>query len=266
MITHDVDGRLEPVGERWQLRFSRRLAHPPAKVWRALTEPDEMAAWFPTQMLGSREVAASLKFVHPFPDAPTLEGEILVYDPPSTLAFTWGNDTLRFELAPDGDGCLLTFLDTFDALGKAARDAAGWHTCLDQLGYLLDNRALHGQRPLERSPPRLPGPLRPGGVDHWSPRLARAGPLSGRRPRHPVPTATTPGVRESSSLLGSPPLRSAAAKRVRPHAGNRRPRATRPSRALRDAPARPGRRSHARRRAPRPRRSGRCAPVPHFVY
>ena len=139
MITHDVDGRLEPVGERWQLRFSRRLAHPPAKVWRALTEPDEMAAWFPTQMLGSREVGASLTFVHPFPDAPTLEGEILVYDPPSTLAFTWGNDTFRFELAPDGDGCLLTLLDTFDALGKAARDAAGWHTCLDQLGYLLDN-------------------------------------------------------------------------------------------------------------------------------
>ena len=28
--------------------------------------------------------------------------------------------------------------DSFDDVGKAARDAAGWHECLDRLGYELD--------------------------------------------------------------------------------------------------------------------------------
>jgi hypothetical protein len=45
----------------------------------------------------------------------------------------WGPDVLRFELTPDGDGTALAFTATMQELGKAARDAAGWHTCLDRL-------------------------------------------------------------------------------------------------------------------------------------
>jgi hypothetical protein len=48
-----------------------------------------------------------------------------------------GNDVLRFELRSDGDGTELRFLDTFDELGKAARDAAGWHVCFDNLDRRL---------------------------------------------------------------------------------------------------------------------------------
>lgn len=58
-----------------------------------------------------------------------------------TREFTWGGDTLRFELAPDeGGGTVLTLRNTFDELGKAARDAAGWHTCLELLAVHLDGR------------------------------------------------------------------------------------------------------------------------------
>jgi hypothetical protein len=32
---------------------------------------------------------------------------------------------------------VLTLVDTFDELGKAARDAAGWHECLDRLVFQL---------------------------------------------------------------------------------------------------------------------------------
>jgi hypothetical protein len=31
-------------------------------------------------------------------------------------------------------------VDTFDELGKAARDASGWHVCLDSLEQALDGR------------------------------------------------------------------------------------------------------------------------------
>jgi len=43
------------------------------------------------------------------------------------------------ELEPDGPGgTLLTFTDTIARIGKAARDGAGWHVCLDALGARLD--------------------------------------------------------------------------------------------------------------------------------
>jgi hypothetical protein len=38
----------------------------------------------------------------------------------------------------DGDGSTLTLLVTLDELGKAARDGAGWHVCLDLLALRLD--------------------------------------------------------------------------------------------------------------------------------
>ncbi len=51
-----------------------------------------------------------------------------------------GDETLRFELQPDGKGSVLTFVNTFDELGKAARDAAGWHACLDVLSCHLNDQ------------------------------------------------------------------------------------------------------------------------------
>jgi uncharacterized protein YndB with AHSA1/START domain len=134
-----TDGQLEQRAGRWQLRFTRRLAHPRERVWRALTERDELAAWFPTDIEGERRAGAPLRFAFPAGEAPPIDGEMVACDPPSLLEFTWGDDeTLRFELQADAGGTLLTFVNTFDALGKAARDAAGWHACLDVLAYHLD--------------------------------------------------------------------------------------------------------------------------------
>ena len=62
-----------------------------------------------------------------------MHGEMITYQPHSVLELKWGEDVLRFELEPDEGGCVLRLLDTFDELGRAARDAAGWHVCLDVL-------------------------------------------------------------------------------------------------------------------------------------
>lgn len=127
------------------LRFERRLAHPPQKVWRALTDPAELAHWFPQDLVGSFTRGATLRFVfrgeRPSLDGapvPDFSGEVLEADPPRLLVYTWAGDTLRWSLTPDGDGCLLVFTDTFTEHGKAARDGAGWHLCLDALGARLD--------------------------------------------------------------------------------------------------------------------------------
>jgi uncharacterized protein YndB with AHSA1/START domain len=133
--THDAYGVLEPAGTRWRLRFSRRFAHSPGKVWRAITEPEHLKAWFPQQLVGDWRVGAPLRFASAYGD---FDGEVLAFEPPRLVEFRWGTDTIRMEVVPDGDGSLFTLLDTFDELGKAARDAAGWHTCLDNLEQELN--------------------------------------------------------------------------------------------------------------------------------
>ena len=45
-------GTLEHPDGRWRLRFTRALAHPPEKVWRAITEPEHLQAWFPQRITG----------------------------------------------------------------------------------------------------------------------------------------------------------------------------------------------------------------------
>src|SRR5439155_10034394 len=83
-------GRLEQVGDRWQLVFTRRLPHPPEKVWRAITEAEHLAAWFPTTIEGERRTGASLRFAFREHEIPPMEGEMLACEPPSKLEFMWG--------------------------------------------------------------------------------------------------------------------------------------------------------------------------------
>jgi uncharacterized protein YndB with AHSA1/START domain len=131
---HQLDDR------RWQLRFSRHLPHPQSKVWRAITEPEHLARWFPTTIQGERAAGAPLRFVFPGGQAPPMDGEMLAYEPESVMELQWGPDVVRIELRPVSAGTELTLLDTFDQHGKAARDGAGWHTCLDALEAALDGK------------------------------------------------------------------------------------------------------------------------------
>jgi uncharacterized protein YndB with AHSA1/START domain len=131
-------GQLIKTGDRAVLQYRRRYNHSPEKVWRALTEPGELAAWFPTTIDGERETGAPLTFRFEHVEIEPMHGEMLEFDPPRLLEFTWGADRLRFELAHDGDDTVLTFSVVLEELGKATRDGAGWHQSLDALDRTLD--------------------------------------------------------------------------------------------------------------------------------
>jgi uncharacterized protein YndB with AHSA1/START domain len=144
----DADGEfgtLERVGDVSVLRYERRLAHPVERVWRALTDDVDLAAWFPTTVEGERRDGAPLRFSFRRGDGAPFDGEMLACVPPSLLELRWSDDILRFELEPDpdpgGTGCILRLRVTFPERGKAARDAAGWHVCLEGLVALCDGTA-----------------------------------------------------------------------------------------------------------------------------
>jgi len=138
-ILRDDDGR---VG----LRFERTLSHPPERVWRALTESDQLRHWMPCDIVGPREQGAEVMV--PFWDDvaakyaiedPILTGRIVTWDPPSRFVWEWDDELLTFVLEPDGAGTrlILTVRIGTKAPG-AGLVAAGYHVCLDQLGALVD--------------------------------------------------------------------------------------------------------------------------------
>lgn len=152
--------------------FVRRLPHPVAKVWRAVTEPEHLQAWFPdTIEVTEWEPGAPLRFVMPTGDS--FDGEVVTVEPERRLELRWGTDLLRIDLEPDGDDAtVLTFVDTFHELGKAVRDSAGWHECLEHLVADLDG-----------SPAPAPGDVwqvvQPKYVDRFGPAAATIGPPPG---------------------------------------------------------------------------------------
>ena len=122
-----MHGTYETVDDRPALIFERRLAHPVERVWRAVTEPAELAHWFPSAVSGELTPGGTLTFEFPGGDMPTIEGEVIEVDPPRSLAFTWGDDVLRIELERDDDGCVLRFTVLFDdsELARRATPRAG---------------------------------------------------------------------------------------------------------------------------------------------
>jgi uncharacterized protein YndB with AHSA1/START domain len=115
------------------IRFERRLAAGVERVWRAVTDVDEMQSWFPSRVEGERKVGAQLTFPFDDGEADTFTGEVTEWEPMRVFAFSWNGDQLRIEVAPDGDATLLVFTQTLSHLTEAARTSSGWHHCLASL-------------------------------------------------------------------------------------------------------------------------------------
>ncbi|MET8179354.1 SRPBCC family protein [Streptomyces sp. NPDC005336] len=133
-----MNDTLSQAGGRSALTLERRIAHPPKKVWQALTEPAQLAHWFPSEVRVELTVGGRMGFVFPGREGPDMDGVVTELDPPHVYAFTWGEDHLRWELRPDGDGCVLTLTHTFGDRFGAASFASGWHVCVSGLAALLD--------------------------------------------------------------------------------------------------------------------------------
>src|ERR1700759_2652550 len=119
-----MDGTLHTVDGRQLLRFERRLRHPVAKVWRAITDPAELSGWFPWQVMIDGRVGGTITFTHPQGLATAPDAVITEFEPPRVLGYTWNDAELRWELSEDSDGgCVLVFTHAFAERPPAAKFA-----------------------------------------------------------------------------------------------------------------------------------------------
>lgn len=127
------------------LVFTRRVPHPPERVWRAISDADEVSAWMGYRIEVDARVGGRVRF---FDD---IDGVVFVCDPPRALAYSWVDLTteggreameadwhVRWDLEPDGDGTRITFTHRGLAGPQLWGLGAGWHSFLDELlAYFL---------------------------------------------------------------------------------------------------------------------------------
>ena len=136
-----------------ELVLQRDLDAPPERVWRALTDPAALAAWFwPPRLEPAAEVdlAVGGRYRIDGPGAGiAVAGTYRELDPPHRLACTWswdGEDAetlVTVELVPSGEDGTGLALRHEGFADDATRDdhVQGWTDCLDRLpAWLASDR------------------------------------------------------------------------------------------------------------------------------
>jgi uncharacterized protein YndB with AHSA1/START domain len=139
-----MTGTEQTIDGRPALRFERRLNHSIERVWRAVTEPGELARWFVSEVPWTPQAGEVFA-------AEGESGRITAFAPPRLIAWTWGAERYSFELTADGEDCVLVFTHVFNPqLGPSWQHAAGWETYLKRLdthlagGFLSEEQAHEG--------------------------------------------------------------------------------------------------------------------------
>ena len=129
-------------GDTWTLVLVRELRHPPRKVWRALTDPDQLREWAPFDADRNLDAGGHVKLStvgSPMPQVS--ETSVKRAEAPRLLEYNWGENELRWELEPMASGTRLTL---WHNIGRKfiSMGAAGWHICFDVLDQFLSDHPI----------------------------------------------------------------------------------------------------------------------------
>jgi uncharacterized protein YndB with AHSA1/START domain len=128
------------------LRYERRIEHPVARVWRAVTEPAELVGWLAQADVELREGGrVRLEWLNTDDAGNTAvaTGTVARVDPPRLVEYdTDIHGLLRFELEPDGAGATVLRLTVEHPDLDEHLDSVlpGWHVHLEHLDDALDGR------------------------------------------------------------------------------------------------------------------------------
>jgi uncharacterized protein YndB with AHSA1/START domain len=110
----------------------RDIPHPPAKLWRALTQPHLIAEWLMKNDFAPI-VGHTFKFREDYLPSGALDCEVLTVEPHKTLAYTWNS-------ASDNPAYALQSVVTF----TLTPTAAGTHLRVEQTGFAATQRQAFG--------------------------------------------------------------------------------------------------------------------------
>ncbi|HEY7571791.1 MAG TPA: SRPBCC family protein [Nitrososphaeraceae archaeon] len=139
-------------GDYAALTYQRRFSHPIEVVWKAITDPNELAGWMNTKAVMGMQNGGTIDFVNTVSGFHTT-GSILVYEPQSVFEHEWhiapnpslprgeSESVIRWEIKQDDDSnnTLLTLTHSRLTKPTSLNFAPGWHAYLDRLEASLNN-------------------------------------------------------------------------------------------------------------------------------
>lgn len=136
-------GSVSIDGDRAAVVFERTLEASVARVWQALTDPDDLAAWLESASIG-RRVGGD---VHIGFDNGPVTGVVTEWEPPTLLEYTWiiegePESVVRFELSDVGGATRLVLEHVRLPESMGPGYGAGWHGYLDRLDDRLAGRGV----------------------------------------------------------------------------------------------------------------------------
>ncbi len=143
-------GTLETRGDRSLLRYERHLKHPIDRVWRAITDPDEIVRWLAAAEIDlERAGRVRLEWLNTDEhgersEHAVAEGRITELDPPRLVVYdTDVHGVLRWELHEEGTGTRLDLtVDIALPEDNVTENRSGWHVHLDFLEDALEGGAV----------------------------------------------------------------------------------------------------------------------------
>ncbi len=130
-------GQYVIVDGRSGVQFECELPGSVEQVWAAVSAPDQVCQWFPSKLTFQPVVGGSVSFSGD-PNVPDETGRVLDYQPGRRLGFTWGDSEVHFTVARiDLQRSRFVLLNLLASADEAARNAAGWQLCLEQLEALV---------------------------------------------------------------------------------------------------------------------------------
>ncbi len=136
-----------PTAARSDIQITRRIACPPSRVWRALTDPEESAMWFAEVQV---EPAQSGRFRAEWFDGDCAVGRVIAYEPHVRLVTTWhwqgvgAETTLAFDMHADDDGraTIVTFTHSGTDAAERHDYELGWTYYAARLADLCEERGV----------------------------------------------------------------------------------------------------------------------------
>jgi uncharacterized protein YndB with AHSA1/START domain len=145
--------------DRYTMEFVRHYPHPIQRVWRAVTEPDQLAQWFISPSVWELKSGGAYRFEEGF------KGILEAVEPPRLIRFNFADPAevgsyFQFELSPEPGGTRLRYLQ--HAAPDMARpwqpphawdtpwgggNLGGWHSGFEELADLLDGVPCGSRRP-----------------------------------------------------------------------------------------------------------------------
>lgn len=129
------------AGGQVQAMMRRRFDHLTVSVWSMLTDPARLPLWLAPGTIETR-LGGAVRL--DFADSGTVvDSTITAYAPGRLLEYSWSGRSgpprpVRWELAPDGEGTVLTLTLRVPEDEDAGRACAGWEAHLEMLEAALE--------------------------------------------------------------------------------------------------------------------------------